>query len=193
MSNHFFAMLNRMKYITRWGLMRNTEKENLKEHSYQVAVLAHALAVIDKTDFGVEVNPERAAVIALFHDASEIITGDMPTPVKYYSEDIKTAYKQIESHANGVMLEKLPKRLQREYEPLFYAENSVEWKYVKAADTLSSYIKCMEELKAGNQEFLSASMSIRKKLDENELKSLRLFLTEFVDSYSMTIDDQVSL
>lgn len=193
MSAHFFAVINRMKYITRWGLMRNTTQENLQEHSFQVAILAHALAVIDKTEFGADVDPDRAAVMALYHDASEIITGDMPTPVKYYSQDIHTAYRQIEQHANALLLEKLPENLRPAYAPLLAEDACAERKYVKAADTLSAYIKCVEELKAGNEEFRSAGESLRRKLEQNDLQSLQMFLKEFAESYSLTLDDQILL
>lgn len=194
MGTHFFAVINRMKYITRWGLMRNTVQENLQEHSFQVAVLAHALALIDKNEFNAQVNPDRAAVMALYHDASEIVTGDMPTPVKYYSQELRDVYKQIEQQANDLLLTQLPPSLRGEYAPLLHGcENCAEGVYVKTADTLSAYIKCVEELKAGNEEFRSACRTLHEKLMQNELPSLKLFLKEFADSYALTLDDQVSL
>ncbi len=193
MKGHFFAVINRMKYITRWGLMRNTESENLQQHSFQTAILAHALAVIENTLFDGHADADRAAVIALYHDASEIITGDMPTPVKYYNDEIQKAYQQIEVRANDLLLEKLPESLRPVYTQVLHAQSSPEWVFVKAADTLSAYIKCVEELKAGNEEFLNAKKTIEKKLQQYELKSLQLFLKEFLESYSLTLDDQTSL
>ncbi|MCI5682327.1 MAG: 5'-deoxynucleotidase [Eubacteriales bacterium] len=187
---HFYAVINRMKYINRWGLMRNTERENLQEHSFQVAVLAHALALIEKERFGADVDPDRAAVIALFHDASEIITGDMPTPVKYYNDGIRSVYKEIEKDANALLVEKLPEDLRREYSDLLSGEDRPEYKFVKAADTISAYIKCVEELKAGNREFEGAAKSIREKLDNIQLKSVRVFTDEFLGSFSLTLDEQ---
>lgn len=187
---HFYAVINRMKYINRWGLMRNTERENLQEHSFQVAVLAHALALIEKERFDADVDPDRAAVIALFHDASEIITGDMPTPVKYYNDGIRRVYKEIEKDANALLVEKLPEDLRREYSDLLSEEDRPEYKFVKAADTISAYIKCVEELKAGNREFEGAAKSIREKLDNIQLKSVRVFTDEFLGSFSLTLDEQ---
>lgn len=188
--HHFFAVINRMKYINRWGLMRNTDRENLKEHSFQTAVIAHALALIEKKRFGNEVDAEKTAVIALFHDASEIITGDMPTPIKYCNDDIRNIYKNIESEAREVLLRKLPEEMRGEYEPLLSEGDTLEYKCVKAADTLSAYIKCLEELKAGNREFEGAAKGIYEKLQRNALKSTKVFMDEFLQSYSLTLDDQ---
>ena len=187
---HFYAVINRMKYINRWGLMRNTDRENLKEHSFQVAVLAHALALIEKERFGQETDPDKAAVIALFHDASEIITGDMPTPVKYYNDGIRNVYRDIEKEANALLVNKLPEDMQPTYSELLSEKDSPEHRCVKAADTLSAYIKCVEELKAGNREFEGAAKSIKERLEQIPLKSVRVFIDEFLESYSLTLDEQ---
>ena len=187
---HFYAFINRMKYINRWGLMRNTDRENLKEHSFQVAVIAHALALIEKERFRQETDPDKAAVIALFHDASEIITGDMPTPVKYYNDGIRNVYKDIEKEANALLVKKLPEDMQPTYSDLLSEEDTPEHRCVKAADTLSAYIKCVEELKAGNREFEGAAKSIRERLEQLPLRSVRVFINEFLESYSLTLDEQ---
>ena len=190
MDRQFYAMLSRMKYINRWGLMRNTDRENLKEHSFQVAVIAHALALIEKERFRQETDPDKAAVIALFHDASEIITGDMPTPVKYYNDGIRNVYKDIEKEANALLVKKLPEDMQPTYSDLLSEEDTPEHRCVKAADTLSAYIKCVEELKAGNREFEGAAKSIRERLEQLPLRSVRVFIDEFLESYSLTLDEQ---
>jgi len=187
---HFFAFINRMKYINRWGLMRNIANENIAEHSHQTAILAHALASIDKLKFNMDVNPEKAAIYAIFHDAPEIITGDMPTPVKYFNKEIQDSYKIIEENAKDNLLQKLPEYLKNTYSNILSAENTKEWQYVKAADTLSAYIKCLEELKAGNNEFLSAKITIEKKLQTYKMKSLDIFMQDFIKSYSLTLDEQ---
>ncbi len=189
--NHFFAYINRTKYIRRWGLMRNVETETLSEHLYQTAVLAHALALIENKLYGGSLNAEKIALTALYHDAPEIITGDMPTPVKYYNEDIKGAYKKIEAETTEMLLSKLPEFLREDYEPLLTesALNDGERKILKAADTLSAYIKCLEEKKAGNRDFDSAAESTEKKLKAMSLPSLEYFLSELLESYSLTIDE----
>ncbi|MBO5918299.1 MAG: 5'-deoxynucleotidase, partial [Oscillospiraceae bacterium] len=149
MSHHFFAMLSRMKYIDRWGLMRNTVSENIQEHSHQVAVLAHALAVIENRFFGGHIDPGAAAVAALYHDASEILTGDMPTPIKYDNPDIQAAYKQVESMAEQKLLSMLPEELHGDFDPIVSISDPDIHALVKAADKLSAYLKCVEEVKAG--------------------------------------------
>ncbi|MBR2315029.1 MAG: 5'-deoxynucleotidase, partial [Clostridia bacterium] len=155
MSSHFFAMHSRMKYINRWALMRNTVSENISEHSNDVAVIAHALAVIKNVRFGGNLNAERAAFLGLYHDMTEIITGDMPTPVKYHSEDMREAFKEVEDKAGRRLLSMLPEDMARYYEGAFFKEEEDEylWKIVKAADKISALIKCIEEKNAGNNEF----------------------------------------
>ncbi len=187
---HFFAYLNRTKYIKRWGLMKNTETETLSEHLYQTAVLAYALAVIENRKFGGNTDPDRVAVMALFHDATEIITGDLPTPIKYHNDDIKKAYKAIEKETENILVDSLPEFMKEDFSPVIKMESDrpEELRILKAADTLSAYIKCMEELKAGNNDFSAAEKSIRKKLDSMDLGSLKYFMDEFLDSFFLPVD-----
>ncbi len=189
-SNTFFAVINRMKYINRWGLMRNSDNENLQEHSFQTAILAHALALIENVKFGGTLDPEKAAVIALYHDSSEIITGDMPTPVKYSSEALTLSYKRLEHEAGDVLLDKIEPQLREYYNDIFNSENSREWVVVKAADTLAAYIKCIEEIKAGNNEFIGARASVLQKLSRVDLNSLRYFIETYLPAYELTLDEQ---
>ena len=153
MAYNFFPMIARMKYINRWGLMRNTQAENIQEHSHMVAVLAHALAVIQNRYYGGQVDPGAVAVAALYHDASEILTGDMPTPIKYDNPDIQNAYKAVESVAEQKLLSMLPEDLRADYDEIITIPDPEVHALVKAADKLSAYLKCVEELKAGNAEF----------------------------------------
>lgn len=192
MSYHFFAMLSRMKYINRWGLMRNTRNENICEHSLDVAILAHALAVLRNKRFGGNVNPEKAAVLAMFHDTTEIITGDLPTPVKYHSAIIRTAYQDVEVMAQNRLLSLLPEDLREEYEPLIRQEEEDVslLVLVKAADKLSALIKCVEERAMGNEEFRRAEQTIRTAIEEMHLPEADVFLEEFLPSYSLTLDEQ---
>lgn len=185
-------MLSRMKYITRWSLMRNSSSENLSEHSLEVAVLAHALAVLRNRRFGGCVNEERAALLALFHDVPEILTGDMPTPVKYYSDEIRQAYKKVEQSACERLLGMLPDDLRTDYEKLICEnENDKELhQLVKAADKLSALIKCIEERKAGNREFEKAELATLQSLRQMNLPEAELFLDEFLPQYSLTLDEQ---
>lgn len=188
---HFFAYINRTKYIRRWGLMRNTENESLSEHLYQSAVLAHALAVIDREIFGGNCDVGKITLCALYHDAGEIITGDMPTPVKYYNDEIKTAYRKIEGETCDMLISKLPPALRDTYSEIL-TENTLtshERRIVKAVDTLSAYIKCLEEKKAGNRDFDGAAESTLLKLEEFNLPCLDYFRSEFLDSYSLTLDE----
>lgn len=189
--NHFFAYINRTKYIRRWGLMRNTETETLSEHLYQTAVLAHALATIENEKFGGCVNAERLTLAALYHDASEIITGDMPTPVKYHNDEIRDAYYKIENETSELLLEKLPEFLRPVYAPLLTESGLTpyEKRILKAADTLGAYIKCLAEISAGNRDFLSAEKVTAEKLKGYSLPSLQYFMDEFLESYSLTIDE----
>ncbi|MBD5097951.1 MAG: 5'-deoxynucleotidase [Clostridiales bacterium] len=189
MNYSFFAYIFRMRYIARWALMRNTRTENVEEHSYEVAVLAHALASIGRDVFHKELDPDRAAVAALFHDAPEIITGDMPTPIKYYNPDIKTAYRQVEAVAQDKLLSMLPSELVPAYAPLVRESDPQVRRYVKAADKLSAYIKCVEELKAGNAEFKKASEQTLAALKGMEMEELDYFMERFLPAFSLTLDE----
>ena len=189
MKSHFFAYISRMRFIQRWALMRNTAQENVQEHSHQVAVLAHALAVIRNEKFGGTVDPGEIAVAALYHDASEILTGDMPTPIKYDNHDIRRAYKEVEAVAEKKLLNLLPVELQSVYEPILTGHSGETEILVKAADKLSAYIKCVEELKAGNNEFREAAAQTRRALEAYDLPEVRYFLDTFMDSFSLTLDE----
>ncbi len=190
MNYSFFAMISRMKYIDRWALMRNTDRESLDSHSKEVAVIAHALAVIGNKRFGKNYNPDRAAVLGLYHDAHEIITGDMPTPVKYQNDDILVAFKAIEDSANEKLLNKLPEDLREEFSSLLTGENEDEELLVliKAADRLSALIKCIEERKAGNTEFKEAEKSTLKRIKKMNVPEADVFLNEFLPAYEQTLD-----
>ena len=189
MANEFYALLGRMRYITRWGLMRNTFAENIQEHSHQVAVLSHALALIRREILKLEgPDPDRCAVAALYHDASEILTGDLPTPIKYYNPDIQLAYKQVEHVAGQKLLEMLPQELRNSYAPLVLEEDAAINRIVKAADKLSAHIKCLEEQKAGNTEFDSAAKQTMKAMRTMELPELDWFLTHCLEAYSLDLD-----
>lgn len=187
----FFAMMARMKYIDRWALMRNANRENISEHSLEVAMLAHGLAIISNEKCGNRMDVNQIALMGLYHDANEIITGDMPTPVKYYDEDIKAAYKRVENVASYTMLNKLPDYMRKYYDPLFLRQEGMEyeWKIVKAADKLSALIKCLEELRAGNQEFRTAEQSTRKALQKMQMPEVRIFMEEFLPAYDLTLDE----
>lgn len=189
MKSHFFAYISRLRFIARWALMRNTAPENVQEHSHQVAVLAHALAVIRNQKFGGRVDAGQAAVLALYHDASEILTGDMPTPIKYYNPAIKAAYKDVEAVANRKLLEMLPEELQAVYTPILRESDPELHTLVKAADKLSAYIKCVEEVKAGNTEFREAAVQTRMALEKFDLPEVAYFLNVFMDSFSLTLDE----
>ena len=189
MKSHFFAYLSRMRFIQRWALMRNTAPENVQEHSHQVAVLAHALAVIRKEKFGGTVDPGQVAVAALYHDASEILTGDMPTPIKYDNPAIRKAYKDVEAVAEGKLLAMLPEELQAVYAHILTPTDPETERLVKAADKLSAYIKCVEELKAGNNEFREAAAQTRHALEGYGLPEVAYFLETFMDSFSLTLDE----
>lgn len=190
MSYNFFALLGRMNCIDRWGLMRNTRTENIQEHSHMVAVLAHALAVIGKERCGGTVDPNEAAVAGLYHDAAEILTGDLPTPVKYDNPAIKEAYKAVESVAADKLLSMLPPELAPHFAPYVREELEPELlAVVKAADKLAAHIKCLEELKAGNQEFRLAAGQTKEALDRMELPALRVFMEEFLPAFQLTLDE----
>lgn len=189
MSHSFFAYIFRMRYIARWALMRNTRTENVEEHSYEVAVLAHALAVIGRDVFHKELDPDRAAAAALFHDAPEIITGDMPTPIKYFNPGIKDAYKQVETVAQDKLLSMLPAELVPAYEPLVRESDGTVRRYVKAADKLAAWLKCQEELKAGNAEFRRAAGETLQALRAMEMEEADWFLEQLGGAFSLTLDD----
>lgn len=189
MQNHFYAMMSRMKNIYRWGLMRNTRRENLSEHSLEVAQIAHALALINRKRLGGNANPDFIATVAMFHDTSEIITGDMPTPIKYYNDEIKGAYKQIEAVAEKQLMELLPDDFKDEFEKI-YNPDELTLKLVKAADKISALIKCEEELNMGNREFAIAEKSTRKAIKNMQLKEADIFLEEFLPSFSLSLDEQ---
>ena len=189
MRSHFFAYVSRMRFIQRWALMRNTAQENVQEHSHQVAVLAHALAVIRNEKFGGSVDAGQVAVAALYHDASEILTGDMPTPIKYDNPDIQKAYKEVEAVAEKKLLHMLPAELQGVYKPVITGQGGEIEELVKAADKLSAYIKCVEELKAGNNEFREAAAQTRKALEAYEMPEVAYFMETFMESFSLTLDE----
>ena len=189
MANEFYALLGRMRYITRWGLMRNTFSENIQEHSHQVAVLAHALALIRREILGLPApDPDRCAVAALYHDASEILTGDLPTPIKYYNPDIKDAYKQVERIAGNRLLDMLPPQLRESYEHLVLEDDKDLEPIVKGADKLSAYIKCVEEQKAGNTEFDSAAAQTMQSLKAMGREELDWFIENCLPAYSLNLD-----
>ena len=189
MSHSFFAYIFRMRYIARWALMRNTRTENVEEHSYEVAVLAHALAVIGREIFHKDLDPDKAAAAALFHDAPEIITGDMPTPIKYYNPELKTAYKQVETVAQDKLLSMLPPELVDAYEPLVREADPEVRRYVKGADKLAAWLKCQEELKAGNSEFRRAADETMSALRDMHLEELDWFLDHLAGAFQLTLDD----
>ncbi len=189
--NSFFAMMSRMKYIDRWALMRNSRQENLSEHSLDVSMIAHALAVIGNVYLGKNLDTQKAAVLALYHDATEIITGDMPTPVKYYNAQIKETYKDIERRAAQTLLSMLPEKMRDAYREIFEKkeEDAYLWNLVKAADKLSAYIKCIEEEQAGNREFISAKEMALAHIRKMELPETGIFLKYFTDSYGKNLDE----
>ena len=190
MAWNFFAYLSRMRYIRRWGLMRNTFSENIQEHSHMVAVIAHALAVIRREVYGGQIDPGQAAVAALFHDAPEILTGDLPTPVKYYNPEIRDSYKQVEAVSAQKLLGMLPSHLRGSYTPWLTEDYDPDLRaLVKAADKLSAYIKCVEELKAGNGEFRKAAQQTRSALDASHLPEVAYFMEHFLPGFSLTLDE----
>lgn len=189
MKSHFFAYISRMRFIQRWALMRNTAPENVQEHSHQVAVLAHALAVIHNEKFGGCVDPGAVTAAALYHDASEILTGDMPTPIKYDNPDIQSAYKQVEAVAEQKLLNMLPEDLRPAYNEALTIPDPEIRALVKAADKLSAYLKCVEELKAGNSEFKKAKEQTWAALQDNPLPALQCFMEEFLPGFELTLDE----
>ena len=189
--SHLFAYLSRMKFIRRWGLMHNTYPENIQEHSLRVAMIAHALAVIRNRHFGGHVHPERAALLALYHDAGEVLTGDMPAPVKYFNPEIREAYRGIEAAAHDKLFAMLPEALKQDYAPLFFPVEAdrPHWDLVKAADKVCAYVKCLEEVAAGNNEFAKAEKALRAAVDALELPEVRYFMDTFAPSFRLTLDE----
>ncbi len=189
--NHFFAYLSRMKLIQRWGLMRNTQTENIQEHSLQVAQIAHGLALISNVFYGGKFDPERIMALAVFHEVGEVITGDIATPIKYWNPEVNKAFKSMEEIAKKRLYSMLPLELKEAYNSyFFYQESDKEnWKIVKAADKISAYLKCIEELKTGNGEFLQAEKSIKAEIDQIQLAAVKYFMDCFVPSFSLTLDE----
>lgn len=189
MAHSFFAFISRMRYIARWGLMRNTVSENVQEHSHMVAVFAHALAVIRRDVFGKAIDPGLVSAVALYHDASEIFTGDLPTPVKYHNPEIQSAYKKVEAGAAERLLSLLPSELHPSYQLLLSGTDPEVYALVKAADKLSAYVKCLEERKAGNLEFQAAEKQTFAALQELKLPELSYFMEQFLPAFSLTLDE----
>ena len=189
--SHFFAFLSRMKFIQRWGLMRNTTTENIQEHSLQVSMIAHGLAVIRNVYFEGTVDPAKVALLGMFHEVSEVFTGDLPTPVKYFNPQIKQVYKGIESMAQEKLFNMLPSELKESYQSLLIKqdEDMEQWEIVKAADKISAFLKCVEELKLGNQEFAVAFKTIKQELEKSELREVKYFMDVFVPSFSLSLDE----
>ena len=188
----FFAIISRMKYINRWGLMRNTITENISEHSLETAFIAHVLALYRNVRFGGNVDPERCAVLAMYHDVTEIITGDLPTPVKYYNAEIRSEYDKVEKMAEEKMLSYLPNDLREYYRPLLgHTDDERElWELVKAADKLSALIKCIEERVTGNSDFVSAEKATLRSIEEMAMPEADYFVKNFLPSYGRTLDEQ---
>ena len=191
MAYNFFAMFSRMKYIDRWALMRNTRKENLSEHTLEVAAIAHALAVISNEKYGASLNAERAALLGIYHDMPEIITGDMPTPIKYGNPQLKQAYKAVERETASHLVSMLPDYMQDSYKGFFIKESADEelWKLVKAADKISAFIKCIEEEKAGNTEFNSAKKATFATISALDIPATKTFLDEFIAAFDLDLDE----
>ena len=190
MSHNFFAYISRMRYIGRWSLMRNSLPENIQEHSHMVAVIAHALGVIRRDVFHIPCDPNEYAAVALYHDSSEILTGDLPTPIKYYSRSINAAYKEVEDIACRKLLATLPEELRGAFQPLINGETEERCHdLVKAADKLSAYIKCIEERRAGNDEFISAEKQTREILVQSPLPEVKYFMEHFIPAFELTLDE----
>lgn len=189
--SHFFAYLSRMKLIQRWGLMRNTYRENIQEHSLQVAMISHALAIIKNKFFGGKVDPQRIMVLAAYHEIGEVITGDIATPIKYFNPEIKKAYAEIEHVAKQKLFNMLPAELKEDYEPIIFYEQRDEeyYRLVKAADKISAYVKCLEELKTGNQEFAEAERALKGEIAKLGLPEVDYFMKTFVPSFTLTLDE----
>ena len=189
MSYPFFAYLSRLKLIRRWSLMRNTVPENDAEHSLQVAMIAHAIAVIARDRYGKAVDPEHVLSLAVYHDATEVMTGDLPTPVKYHNDELRGAYHRLEDLSAERLLALLPDDLRPAFTPYMQQESGYEHTLVKAADRISAYIKCMEEQRAGNREFDYAAANVRKSIEAIGLPEVKDFLTDFLPAFDMTLDE----
>ncbi len=188
---HFFSYMARMKHIKRWGLMRNTREENIQEHSLQTAMIAHGLALIKNRMFGGNVDAERVLALAVYHEAGEVITGDLATPIKYFNPEIKAAYKQIERVAEEKLVDMLPRELKSDYEALILNREAEAELYalVKAADKICAYLKCVEELSAGNSEFVKAKKAIEKSIKQMDRPEVDYFMKTFVPSFELTLDE----
>lgn len=189
MKHHFFAYVSRLRYIRRWGLMRSVMPENDAEHSLQVAMIAHAIAILGRDRYGRQVNPEHVLALGVYHDVSEVITGDMPTPVKYQTDELRRSYKDVERMANERLLSMLPEGMRPAYVPYLSAPADYDRQILKAADSISAYLKCLEEKRAGNREFDAAGQSIRRGLEEIELPEVQDFIREFVPSFELSLDE----
>ena len=187
--HHFFAYLSRLKLIRRWGLMRNTQWENDAEHSLQVAMIAHSLALMGRDRYGREVAPEHVLALGVYHDATEVLTGDLPTPVKYHSDELRGAYKSLESMAAQRLADMLPQDLQGQIAPYLQGGDGYARRLVKAADSISAYVKCMEEKRAGNPEFDAAGRNIRASIEALDMPEVQDFMREFVPSFNLTLDE----
>jgi len=187
--HHFFAYLSRLKFIRRWGLMRSTQQENDAEHSLQVAMIAHGIALMGRQRYGREVDPEHVLALAVYHDATEVITGDLPTPVKYHSPELRTSYKQLERLAAGKLLSMLPESMQGEYGKYLTDGEDYAHQVVKAADRISAYTKCMEEKRSGNHEFDAAGENVLRAIEGIDLPEVKDFMAEFVPPFALTLDE----
>ena len=189
MNHHFFAYVSRLRYIRRWGLMRSVMPENDAEHSLQVAMIAHAIAIMGRDRYGRQVEPEHVLALGVYHDVSEVITGDMPTPVKYQTDELRRSYKDVERMANERLLSMLPEGMRPAYAPYLSAPADYDRQVLKAADSISAYLKCLEEKRAGNREFDAAGESIRAGLAQVNLPEVQDFIREFVPSFELSLDE----
>ncbi|MBR3404439.1 MAG: 5'-deoxynucleotidase [Firmicutes bacterium] len=187
--SRFFAYIARMKHIKRWGLMPSSREENIQEHSLQVAMIAHALALLQNKHYGGTLDPEHIMAIAVYHETGEVITGDLVTPIKYFNEDIKTAYKNIEAIAEDRMISMLPEDMREDYRALIQPKNEEEKRIVKAADKIAAYTKCLEEIRSGNKEFSMAEKALRKTIDEMHMPVVDEFMRVFIPDFNVTLDE----
>lgn len=187
---NFYAYINRMKYIKRWSLMRSTVNENISEHSHQTAIIAHCLAVINNKIFKGNADAQMTAMFSIYHEVSEVITGDLPTPIKYFNAEINTAYKDLEKYANEKLIKLLPEEFKNEYRKYILPnKESYEYKLNKGADKLAAYIKCIEEMKVGNKEFAKAKTTIKKELENYPLPEVIYFYKNFIPDYEKSLDE----